>query len=94
MIISGPQTETTQPAQPARSTLSSLYLILGALAIVGSIGAIIWSVLQHDNTEIVVGFIGIMSAILLFGLAEFFQQVTRITAATEETARLMRDQRR
>ena len=37
---------------------------------------------------------GIVFAVLLFGLSEFFQQVTRITAATEETARLMRDQRR
>lgn len=94
MILTGPQPEQIQPAAPERSTLSSFYLILAVVTAIVGIGAIMLGCLNGQIAEIIAGCIGILSAVILFGLAEFFQQVTRITAATEETARLLRDQGR
>jgi hypothetical protein len=96
MILSGEQSGGDQHASqtPERSTLSQAYLFFAFLAAIGGIGSIIFGIAQLSGTAIACGVGGIVFAVLLFGLSEFFQQVTRITAATEETARLMRDQRR
>ena len=91
VIISGPQPETVQPRTPARSTLCEAYLGFAVLSAIGGVGSIIFGAFSVNSAAIIGGVIGIVSAVLLFGLSEFFQQVTRITAATEETARLLRE---
>jgi hypothetical protein len=91
MILTGPQPEQIQPAAPERSTLSSVYLILAVVTAIGALGAIVLGAMDGRIVKIIAGCVGLLSAVILFGLAEFFDQVTRITAATEETARLLRD---
>jgi hypothetical protein len=58
---------------------------------IGGCGALVVGGMSLNSPVIIAGLISIVSCGLFFGLAEFFQQVTRITAATEETARLLRN---
>jgi hypothetical protein len=96
MIIGGSQrSEEIEEAElPERSTLGGAYRILGAFAGIGAVAAIILGSLNGNTSAIIAGAGGILFAIMLFGLGQFFEQIARITAATEETARRLRDLQR
>lgn len=89
-IITGPQPQSSPSPQPESSVLGSFYRIFGVLALLGAILVIGLGVRDGHPEHIVAGCIGILAAIILFGVAEFFNQVARIAAATEETARILR----
>jgi len=93
MILTGEKSEIERPppAEPESSTLTSAYRVFGLLAAIGGIVAIFAGVLNHDISPAIAGGVSLIAAILLFGLSEFFQQVTRITTATEEIVRLLRE---
>jgi hypothetical protein len=88
--IDGAETPRPEGAPAAPSTLGSAYWIFGSLTLVGAVLAIIFGALNGSAGAIVAGAIGILSGVLFFGMAEFFEQIARIAAATEETARLLR----
>ena len=88
---SPPANKTVAAPLTTISTLGETYRSLGIVTAILSAIALGGGTLTGNIAGIVTGAIGIIGAVLLFGFSEFFHQVARITAATEETARLLRE---
>jgi len=95
MMLSNKESDSSAPAKRSmeRSTLSQAYAAFAIIAALGGAAAIVYGVVEANGPIIAGGVGGVVAAVLLMGLSEFFHQVTRITVATEETVRLLREQR-
>jgi hypothetical protein len=79
------------PAKSEPSTLGQIYRVFGVLAILGAIVAVVFGILNGRFEEAIIAGLGcVVTAVLFFGFAEFFNQIARIAAATEETTRILR----
>ena len=83
----------TEPRERERSLLGSLYAILGLFAFVVGVAAIVAGALAGRSEALLPGVGSLLVGFIFLGLSEFFRHVARITAATEETARLLRERR-
>ncbi len=91
-FLSNPSTPPQQlPTKPELSTLEQVFRAFGVLAILATIAAVVFGILNGRFEEAIIAGLGcVVTAVLFFAIAEFFGQVARIAAATEETARLLR----
>ena len=81
------------PTKTKPPLIVRLFNILGMLSLVAGVVVTVFSLGAFNPTSFISGIAGVFFGILFLGLAEFFEQIARIASATEETARLLRDQR-